>query len=137
MEAGKAAAGSRSSKAPASEGGRYNGIDGGGILAARCDANIDYKCAGLEEIVDVRELKEKEKCRGASLRGQGSPGFILPASAVSEQGNCGGNLQPPNSVLFRVCKLHLGACKTSPDTLKHFWFRVCTYNPETRLSQGL
>jgi hypothetical protein len=30
----------------------------------------------------------QRKCRGASLRGQGSPGFILPASAVSEQENC-------------------------------------------------
>jgi hypothetical protein len=48
--------------------------------------------------------KEKKKCRGASLRGQGSPGFILPASAVSEQENCGGDAKPQNFVLFRVCK---------------------------------
>jgi len=37
----------------------------------------------------------KKKCRGASLRGQGSPGFILPASAVSEQENCAGDAKPP------------------------------------------
>jgi len=46
--------------------------------------------------------KERKKCRGASLRGQGSPGFILPASAVSEQENCVG-AKPQNPVLFRVC----------------------------------
>ena len=66
-------------------------------------------------ITNVRvELQEKEKCRGASLRGQGSPGFILPASAVSEQENCGGNLQPPNSVLFRVVSFTSGLVKQAP-----------------------
>jgi len=75
----------------------------------------------LGEASNAGKLKrEAKKCRGASLRGQGSPGFILPASAVSEQENCGGNSQPPNSVLFRVRKLHLRACRTSPESLKHF-----------------
>jgi hypothetical protein len=57
---------------------------------------VNYKCG--------KAGKRKKKCRGASLRGQGSPGFILPASAVSEQENCGGDAKPPNFVLFRVCK---------------------------------
>ena len=43
--------------------------------------------------------KGKKKCRGASLRGQGSPGFILPASAVSEQENCV-VMQKPSKLLF-------------------------------------
>ena len=43
-------------------------------------AERNYKCGETG--------KGKKKCRGASLRGQGSPGFILPASAVSEQENC-------------------------------------------------
>jgi hypothetical protein len=46
---------------------------------------VNYKCGKAE--------KGKKKCRGASLRGQGSPGFILPASAVSEQENCGGHVE--------------------------------------------
>jgi hypothetical protein len=67
--------------------------------------------------------KEKKKCRGASLRGQGSPGFILPASAVSEQENCGGDAKPPNFVLFRFA---------SNKTLKPFFAGFASTSPETR-----
>ena len=54
--------------------------------------------------------KAKKKCRGASLRGQGSPGFILPASAVSEQENCvGANRKTP------FCS---GFVSTNPDAVE-------------------
>jgi len=67
----KAAAGSPHSK------GAPDRI-GGPLRETKAERN--YKCG--------ETAKGKKKCRGASLRGQGSPGFILPASAVSEQENC-------------------------------------------------
>jgi len=58
-------------------------------------AERNYKCGEAG--------RGKKKCRGASLRGQGSPGFILPASAVSEQENCAVMQNRQNFVLLRVC----------------------------------
>jgi hypothetical protein len=72
--------------------------------------------------MNSREVEKK--CRGASLRGQGSPGFILPASAVSEQENCGGNAKPPNFVLSRVCKLQ------NPEAIFIAGFASTTSSPQ-------
>ena len=63
-----------------------------GIMWNRADSEQSRSLAALG--MTLRELRDswmqKEKCRGASLRGQGTPALFLHASAVSEQENRNG-----------------------------------------------
>src|SRR5260370_9644547 len=48
------------------------------------------ECGFRQEMCGRRQLETTRKMPGRFAEGPRSPGFILPASAVSEQENCGG-----------------------------------------------
>jgi hypothetical protein len=52
--------------------------------------------SGSEDYRGWEAEREREKVPGRFAEGPRSPGFILPASAVSEQENCGGYKEPQN-----------------------------------------